>query len=178
MNTPAPRARRKVPLTAIAAVSSIALAAWWALAPTASSSSAPVEELDAAALEPPPPPRAAMIEPVDVAAFRLPVWMLPPEPAREETADAPTPPSPPPTIPPFQMQLLAIVRELDADGLRYRAILYDPQSDRIVTAVEGQAIGPRVVESVDAGSLVLRGPGRTGPCTLALSDQAPPEGVR
>ena len=90
----------------------------------------------------------------DVSAFRAPLWVAPPPP--------PAPPSVAPPPPPLKLQLLAVIRE----GDRYKAMLYDPDADRIVVASEGERLGERTVESVSAAGVQIRD--GNGLRTLAL----------
>src|SRR5690606_11369227 len=84
--------------------------------------------------------------PLDVAAFRVPLWVIEPPPSEP----APAPPPPPP--PPLRLQLLAIVRQ----GETLKASVYDPDSDTLVLVGPGDAIGGCTVEEVAATSVVLR----------------------
>jgi hypothetical protein len=91
---------------------------------------------------------ASAPEPIDEAAFRVPIWVAPPATA---VAEAPPPPPPPPA--PLRHQLLSIVRE--GSGL-FTAVLYDPDTDRLVTVAEGEALGTGRVERIDALGISLR----------------------
>lgn len=88
---------------------------------------------------------------LDLAAFRIPIWV----------AEAP-PPAPPPTpvvppLPPLKLQLLAIIGEKQTDGMtRYSAAVYDPDSDRVLVVAAGEKVGPRTVEHVNQDTLTLR----------------------
>jgi hypothetical protein len=122
----------------------------WAFAPlrppAMTGPDAPVRGADAA-----PVTLAAL----NTAAFRAPLWVVPPAP--------PPPPQPVAPPPPLKLQLLAIIHE----GGLYRAMLYDPDSDKILVGSEGQALGMRTLERVTATGVQIRD--GTGLRTLVLS---------
>jgi hypothetical protein len=98
---------------------------------------------------------------LDVAAFNAPLWVAPaPPPA----AVAAAPPAPPP--PPLRWQLLAIVREDSG----YKALLYDPDTDKLLALGEGDQSGPRHVARVTSMSVDVRD--SAGVRTLALREPA------
>lgn len=111
-------------------------------------------------LEPEPHMSAAL----DLAAFRVPIWVAeaPPPPP---PAPAPAP-LPPPTL---KLQLLAIMR--DRENGRTAAV-YDPDSDRVVVVAAGQKLGRRSVEEVLDTSLTLRD--ETGTRKLVLMEGGSP----
>lgn len=131
----APRSFR-VPALRATAVLCIVAAAWWAFTPLGFPS------VDLPERRAVPTPRA---EPtriaLDVSAFRAPLWVAPPPPPAREK------PPPKPALPaPLNLQLLAIVRE----GTAYKAVLYDPDGDKVVVAAEGQSLaGGRTFKLVD-----------------------------
>lgn len=84
---------------------------------------------------------------LDLAAFRVPLWVADPAPPAPPVAAAPAPPPPP-----LKIQLLAIIHE----GELYKAAVYDPDSDRILVVAAGEKIGTRNVDKVDKTSLTLR----------------------
>lgn len=90
------------------------------------------------------PPSQAVVT-LDQSAFRTPLWVAPTPPP---VVSAPTVQS----LPPLRWQLLAIIRVDDA-GSSYRAMLYDPDSDKVVVVSPGESIGSRRVESIDQTSL-------------------------
>lgn len=94
---------------------------------------------------------------LDLAAFRVPLWVADPAPPPPPVAAAP--PSPPS---PLKLQLLAIIHESDV----YKAAVYDPDSDRILVVAAGERIGGRSVDKIDKASLTLRDD--TGKRVLAL----------
>jgi hypothetical protein len=112
--------------------------AWWAVAP--------VRGPGVAHHDVPPLPEAAPIQVavLDTAAFRAPLWVSPPAP--------PPAPAPPPPPPPLRLQLLAVVLE----GGAYRAVLYDPDTDRVLVASEGQTVSGRTLERVSARGVRVR----------------------
>ncbi len=100
---------------------------------------------------------------LDLAAFNAPLWVTPPPPPTVIAAPAPPPPPPPP---PLRWQLLAIVRE----GSGYRALVYDPETDKVLSLAEGDESGPRRVARVAPASMDVQDP--SGVRTLALRDPA------
>lgn len=84
---------------------------------------------------------------LDQAAFSAPLWVVPAPPA----APAPPPPPPPPP-PPIRWQLLAVV----VDGAAPRALIYDADSNRVVSLAAGDALGPRRVTRVGRRSVDVR----------------------
>ncbi|MBX3378387.1 MAG: hypothetical protein KF678_15440 [Phycisphaeraceae bacterium] len=102
---------------------------------------------------------------LDLTAFRAPIWVA------ELSPPAPPAPSPaPPPPPPNKIQLLAIIR--DSDSGKYRAAVYDPDTDRVLVVAAGERLGIRTVEQVDRSSLTLRD--AAGTRTLALKDGGVP----
>jgi hypothetical protein len=81
--------------------------------------------------------------PLDLAAFRAPLWVAPPAPP------APVAAAPPP--PPLKLQLIAILSE---NG-QYKAALYDPDSDRLTVVGAGNTIGGRRIERVGKSDVVV-----------------------
>lgn len=100
---------------------------------------------------------------LDLAAFNAPLWVAPaaPSPPPPAVAEAPPPP-------PLKWQLLAIVRE----DMGYRALVYDPDSDRLLVLREGDETGPRRVERVTATTLDVRNEGGVSVRSLALREAA------
>jgi hypothetical protein len=153
--TVARSARHRALLRSVAALA-ITAACVWAFWPLGT----PRIELPAVTgtpVEAPPLVVAAL----DTAAFRTPLWVAPPAPP------APPPPAAPP--PPLKVQLLAVVHE---DGV-YKAVLYDPDSDKLLVLKEGESLGAagRAVEKVTASAVQIRD--GAGLRTLALrQDQA------
>jgi hypothetical protein len=104
-------------------------------------------------------PQAAPLS-LDLAAFNAPLWVAPPPPKVAEAI----PPAPP--LPPLRWQLLAIVRE-DAG---FKALVYDPDTDKLLVLGEGDQSGPRRIARVSPTSTDVRD--GAGVRTLALRDQA------
>ncbi len=94
---------------------------------------------------------------LDLAAFRVPMWVADPAPPAPVVANAPAP-----RPPPLKLQLLAIIHE----GEIYKAAVYDPDSDRILVVADGEKSGPRGLDQIDSSPLTL-GDG-TGRRVLAL----------
>ncbi|MBX3410407.1 MAG: hypothetical protein KF859_11045 [Phycisphaeraceae bacterium] len=100
---------------------------------------------------------------LDLAAFNTPLWVAPPPPP-VKVAESPPPPPPPPPAPPLKWQLLAIVRE----GEIYKALVYDPDSDKVLTLAEGDHSGPRRIARVTPTTIDVRD--GAGTRTLALRE--------
>ncbi len=146
------------PLRIASAVALLGSCLWafWPLGP----SRLGVPEIGVAA-EAPAEPASPVL---DVAAFNAPLWVAPP-------TQPPPPPAPsvvatPPPPPPLKWQLLAIVREGDA----YKALVYDPDADKVLTLAEGDHAGPRRVARITPTSVDVRD--GAGVRTLALREQA------
>lgn len=103
--------------------------------------------------------------PLNLAAFRAPIWVAEAPPPAPVAAAAPAPPPPP-----LKIQLLAIVKE----GAVYKAAVYDPDTDRIVVVAEGEKVGARLVERVEESRLTLRD--QVGARVLALREGGRDEG--
>lgn len=87
---------------------------------------------------------------LDVAAFDVPVWLAPPPPPVVELAAKPAAPSPPP--PPLKLELLGIIRE----GNAYRAVVYDPDTDKVAVVGSGDSLAGRKVDRVSVDALAIR----------------------
>jgi hypothetical protein len=156
---PARRAAWTGWLRRLALAVAVAACAWWALGPMEH------PEVEKHAWPPPPPtaaPPARQLLSLDVSAFSAPLWVAPPSaPVAEATA----------STPPLRLQLVAIVR----DGESLRAVLYDPDTDRLLVSGPGDAVGDGTIESVSLSGLVLRNP--SGTRTLSLNARGPVGGV-
>ena len=97
----------------------------------------------------------------DVAAFNAPLWVAPP-PVKVAQASPPAPPPPPP--PPLKWQLLAIVKE---ESL-YKAVVYDPDTDKVLVLGEGDESGLCRIARVTPTSVDVRD--AAGVRTLALRE--------
>jgi hypothetical protein len=97
--------------------------------------------------------------PFDMAAFSVPLWLVPPVP-HNSPLSTPSPALPSP--PPIPLVLLAIIQE-DA---HFRAVLYDPREDRITVISQGQTIEALMVTRIDSATIDLRD--QMGTRTLAL----------
>lgn len=99
---------------------------------------------------------ARTVASLDTAAFRAPLWVAPPAPPAPPVAAAPPPP--------LRVQLLAVVHE---EGV-YKAVLYDPDSDRLLVLREGETLGAggRSIQSVTVSAVQIRD--QSGIRTLAL----------
>lgn len=141
-------------------------AGWWALRPL---------ETPDLSLPPPPendlgPSEASTFVALDDAAFRAPLWIAPP-PAPEPAPELPKPAP----LPPLKIQLLAIVRSpATASDHEYKALLYDPEADKIVEVATGQTIGERTVVGVTQHEITLKD--RGGTRKLSLRPEAPGAG--
>jgi hypothetical protein len=165
-------------MIAAGCVAVVLFAAWWALAvpsgtlPQAMRTShkaiAGGEADDAGGIG----DGAAPAAPLDLAAFRAPLWVAPPappsSPALPTTASSPPPPPPPP---PLKWQLLAIIADpgegdIAAAGFSPRAMLYDPETDAILELAAGDRHAGRSIESITQGSITIRTGAHTHTLTL------------
>ena len=140
----------------ILALVCIAVCGVWAFMPLGPAQiDVPQVRVSAAGARPPAP--AAL----DLAAFNTPLWVAP-APPPPAVVDAP--PLPPP---PLKWQLLAILRE----DTGYRALVYDPDTGRLLVLREGDVSGPQRVDRITATAMDVRGGDRVR--TLALRDAVP-----
>jgi hypothetical protein len=157
-------------LRPVAPALAVLAAAAWALAPLGPED-VPIPTAPKIAPQSSEPTTAAQLA-LDVSAFRVPLWVAPPTPPTPPRA---IPPSPAPApLTPLKLALLAIVHEGPVGGDTYRALLYDPDADRILALTQGQQAGGRTVELVTAASVQIRDD--AGLHTLALNDTASPPG--
>jgi hypothetical protein len=114
----------------------------WALVPTypAVIEAPSLEAANAAADLPPPAP-------LDVKAFETPVWTI----AAVPQPPAPPPP-PPPAPPPFKLQLIGIIKEAEV----YKAVIYDPDTNKLFVVASGEAAAGHTVERVIADSITIK----------------------
>ncbi len=99
------------------------------------------------------PGKSLEVAALDMAAFRIPVWVAEPAPP-----PLPGPPSPAAPPPPLRIQLLAIIHETGGGvgGGAYKAAVYDIDADKILVVGSGEKIGSRSVDKVEPASLTLR----------------------
>lgn len=97
----------------------------------------------------------------DIAAFNAPLWVAPPPPVKIAQA---APPPPPPLPPPLKWQLLAIVKEES----HYKAVVYDPDTDKVLVLGEGDESGACRIAKVTPTSVDVRD--AAGVRTLALRE--------
>lgn len=103
-------------------------------------------------------PEAHQVIALNGSAFRVPLWVADPAPTPESAS------VPPPSLPPLKLQLLAILRE----GGVYKAVVYDPDSDRLQILVTGDSVGSRKVYSVNGAEATLVD--EAGQRTLSLKE--------
>ena len=88
-----------------------------------------------------------IVAPLDFKAFQTPVWTI---------AAAPQPPTPaappPPPPPPLKLQLIGIIKEDQA----YKAVLYDPDTNKLFVVASGEDAAGHAVDHVAADSVALR----------------------
>lgn len=131
------------------------LAAWWGLVPL-HPPDVPVAEANERGATP-----MERIAALDQRAFHAPIWVAPLAPVMVEQ------PRPPPPTPPLRLQLLAVI---GSEG-DYSAVLYDPETDRLIIAREGEQIAHgRTVEEITSSGIRLGGQGGT----LALREGGEP----
>jgi hypothetical protein len=72
----------------------------------------------------------------------------------------------------MRLQLLAIVQREGASGESggYSAVIYDPDSDRVLVAVEGEQLAGRTLRKIEAGRIELLDQGTVR--RLSLRDDA------
>ena len=92
--------------------------------------------------------------PLDLAAFRTPLWVAPPSPPQPVAAPARVPPDPP--APPLKWQLLAIINAATGAHAVPQAMLYDPDTDAVIELSTGQEHSGRVIEKIDNGRVMIR----------------------
>ncbi|MBX3405040.1 MAG: hypothetical protein KF699_16640 [Phycisphaeraceae bacterium] len=141
-----------------ACASSIAACAWWALAlderPDVGAlgtgeSARVLAGADSPAID------LASSAALDLAAFRTPIWVAPPlPPAPAEPPPQPKPEPPPPPPPPLKWQLLAIVRA--ASNALPHAMIYDPESDRVLELAAGDAHSGATISAVHADRVIIQ----------------------
>jgi hypothetical protein len=89
----------------------------------------------------------AKLPPLDVKAFDTPVWTIAAAP------QAPAPPSPPPPPPPpLKLQLIGILREAE----QYKAVLYDPDSNKLFVVATGEEAQGHMIDRVAADAITVR----------------------
>jgi len=147
-----PRKRRLGPAVCLGA---IALCALWAFVPLRTD---PIDSTVSTNESESAQPR----EPFDLAAFSAPIWYVAPPPPAPEAAPAPRP------LPPFDLELIAII-ELDGAS---QAVFYDPRADALVHVSVGQSLAEgRVVDAINADGVQIRD--ASGLRTVALERGAP-----
>jgi hypothetical protein len=99
---------------------------------------------------------------LDLAAFRAPLWVVPPPP--------PAPPGPPALPPPLKLQLIAIISPDEHNPAR-AALLYDPDQDKLLTVHEGESLQGRRIEKITEARVHIRD--SAGERILALRADAP-----
>lgn len=104
--------------------------------------------------------------PFNAAAFHVPIWV---SPAKEEAIADASPPPPP--APPVRFQLVAVIR-----GERgHKAVLYDPDTDRLIVLGENQSSRGLTATRVTPTSVDLSDD--TGVRMLALRSTGEPAAV-
>lgn len=156
--------RRRDRLTTVAGVAIVLLCGMWALWPL------PRAEVEPVRVEPPEPAGDdAAPAPLNLAAFDVDLWHVPPQPvAAAEVTEPPPPPAP------LRLQLIGILTETGEDGARRLAALYDPDADRLHIVAAGESVGSLTVAAVRTGGVELSD--ARGSRTLEL-DRGPKEGT-
>lgn len=144
--TPVPANPSRARRLEAACLGCVAACAVWALWPLDRSGSTAT----AAAAAQAQPAADAPTLPLDLAAFRTPLWVAPVPP--------PTPPAPPPPPPPLRLQLIGIIdAPSGAQGSgALAAVIFDPDTGRLHTVGPGAPVGRAVVERVAAGAVSVR----------------------
>lgn len=100
---------------------------------------------------------------LDVAAFDVPVWLTPPPPPPLPAVEVAAKPA---ALPPLKLELLGIIKE----GTTYRAVVYDPDTDKVAVVGSGDTLAGRKIDRVSVDALAIRD--ASGIRTLTL--KAPP----
>jgi hypothetical protein len=100
---------------------------------------------------------------LDVAAFDVPVWLAPPPPPPPPAVEVAAKPA---ALPPLKLELLGIIKESNG----YRAVVYDPDTDKVAVVGSGDSLAGRKVDRISADTLAIRD--ASGIRTLTL--KAPP----
>jgi len=87
------------------------------------------------------------LPPLDVKAFDTPVWTIAAAPI---PLAPPAPPPPPP--PPLKLQLIGILKE----DQEYKAVLYDPDTNKLVVVATGQEALGHKVDRVAADTVTIK----------------------
>jgi len=146
---------RKHWLSPAACFAAIALCALWAFAPQRKQS------IDATVPTASADPTTEN-DSFDLAAFSAPIWYVTPPPPTPEPAPEP------PHLPPFDLELIAII---EADGMS-EAVFYDPRADALVHVSVGRSLAEgRVVDAIHADGVRIREP--SGLRTVALERGSP-----
>ena len=101
---------------------------------------------------------------LNLTGFGAPLWFAPPPPVLPQPPVVAAPLPPPP---PLRWQLLAIVGERSG----FRALIYDPDSDKLFELGEGDTAGSRSIGRVTETSVEVREV--AGLRTLALRESKP-----
>jgi hypothetical protein len=153
---------RKLPIKRAGAAALLGVLAVWAMWPL------PEPTVDAGlAPSAPVAPEPVALAALDLDAFRTPLWVAPP-------VLTPVPPeSAPERLPPVRLQLIAIVRDPGDASAALKALLYDPDSDRLILAAPGEVIGAATIEHVLERGVEVRDRAGGGVRTLALRPDEP-----
>ncbi len=102
-------------------------------------------------------------EPLSLAAFDAPVWSV-------EIHAAPAPaPSPAPPPPPPRLQLLGIARDQEQGATVLRAVLFDPDTNKLSIVSHGGVVSGRTVTAIDETKVTLSDGTLTHTLTLRRS---------
>ena len=112
-----------------------------------------------------PPPEVlvahAGVQTLDRAAFSTPIWIAPTPPP-----PPPPPPVAPPSPPPLRLQLLAIIKDEENGDEKYKAMVYDPNSDKVLVIAAGEKVGSSSIESINELGLRIKDAHGTRSLTL------------
>lgn len=152
------RARAITTILALAILPTLA----WALWPSSSPDILRVREPESVA------PSSVASVAFDADAFSTPIWVAPPAPPAPPEPEREPPPTPPPE--PLKVQLLSIVR----DGDTRLAMLFDPDTRRVLTLAVGDPLGAatdeRTISSITDRDVIVTSP--RGEHVLSLRDPA------
>lgn len=92
---------------------------------------------------------------MNLPAFEAKLWVVPPRPVEVAAIPPPSPPTPPP---PLKLQLVAIVRdgsEAASDSDVLRAVLFDPEANKVHKLAAGATIQRYKVQSISSDVVEL-----------------------
>lgn len=155
---------RMVKRGSVIALLLVGIWALWPLSPAATQAPSVLTSATAARIP---------IAPLDLSGFERPLWTVAAAPAPPANTAAPPPP------PALRLQLLGITE--DPTSHERRAVVFDPEGNRILILASGDAVGPRSVKAIEPTAVTFA----LGEVTQSLalrpdlsSSRSPPGGRR